>query len=168
MKAMVIYCSHTGITERIARRIAADFACPILKVEPDVVYGSFLSACKRVVSDRLKKQLPGAVTETPQLEGFDTIFIGYPIWAGDMPDFMQSFLRRCALSGKRIIPFATFRMTDIAASLDTLAALCPGAEILDPFNYGIMHRERYADWLEMVRADCAERDMEARWDAETE
>lgn len=79
MKAMVIYCSHTGITERIARRIAADFACPILKVEPDVVYGSFLSACKRVVSDRLKKQLPGAVTETPQLEGFDTIFIGYPI-----------------------------------------------------------------------------------------
>ena len=38
MKAMVIYCTKTGSTEKIAKRIAKDFNCPQLKVEADVVY----------------------------------------------------------------------------------------------------------------------------------
>lgn len=41
MKAMVIYCTKTGNTEKIAKRIAKDFNCPQLKVEADVVYGEF-------------------------------------------------------------------------------------------------------------------------------
>lgn len=153
MKAMVLYCSQTGITEKIAKRLAKDIGCPLLKIEPDVVYGGYLGSCVRVIADRLKKTLPGSVTPAPDLSDFDTVFLGYPIWAGDVPDFAQEFLARCDFAGKRVIPFATFRMTDIAGSLDTLARLCTGAEITDPFNYGVRRRDSYMEWLEAVTED---------------
>lgn len=153
MKAMVLYCSKTGITEKIAKKLAKDIGCPLLKIEPDVVYGGYLASCTRVVVDRLKKTLPGSVTPTPDLSDVDTVFLGYPIWAGDVPDFAREFLARCDFSGKRVIPFATFSLTDIAGSLDTLAKLCGGAEITDPFNYGVWRRDSYGEWLKAVTED---------------
>ena len=55
------------------------------------------------------------------------------------------------LKGKKVIPFATSKMTDMTASLDTLSAICEDAEVLQPFFYGVTKRDRYADWLEAVR-----------------
>ena len=57
----------------------------------------------------------------------------------------------CDLKGKKVIPFATSKMTDMTASLDTLSAICEDAEVLQPFFFGVMKRDRYADWIEAVR-----------------
>ena len=107
MNARVIYCSKTGSTEKIAKRIAKDFESPLLKVEADVLYGGFFSACARVVADRLQKNLPKSVTETPDVSGCDTLFLGFPIWWDDMPDYYKEFLGRLEADGKCLIPFAT-------------------------------------------------------------
>lgn len=164
MKPIIIYCSHTGTTEKIAKRIARDLQCEMIKVEPDVLYGSFVQTVKRVIMDQRNGVVPGFVTEIPDLKDYDTVITGYPIWAGDVPGFMQEFLKQCDLAGKRIIPFATSKMTDIAASLDTLAAIT-GAEVLEPFFYGVLKRENYGAWLQAVKAlpepaecECAEAD----------
>ena len=151
MNSIVIYCSQTGTTEKIAKKIGRDTGSALIKVEPDILYGSFFQTVKRVISDQRKGIVPGFVTDIPDLQDIDTVFVGYPIWAGDVPGFMQEFLKVCDLEGKKVIPFATSKMTDMTASLDTLAAICDGAPVLEPFFYGVMKRDRYADWLEAVK-----------------
>ena len=151
MNSIVIYCSHTGTTEKIAKKIGKDTGSALVKVEPDILYGNFVQTVRRVIADHRKGIVPGYVTDIPELGDVDTVFVGYPIWAGDIPEFMQEFLQACDFNGKKVIPFATSKMTDMTASLDTLSAICDGAEVLEPFFYGVTKRDRYADWLEAVR-----------------
>jgi hypothetical protein len=155
MKAMVIYCTKTGSTEKIAKRIAKDFNCPQLKVEADVVYGGFFSACARVVSDRLQKTLPKAVTETPEVSDCDILFLGFPIWWDDMPDYFREFLGRLDADGKRLVPFATSGRSDMSRAIETLRELFPNANICNPFHYGVFHRDNYLVWKDEVDEDAA-------------
>ena len=147
MKAMVLYCSKTGNTEKIAKRTARELGCPILKVEPDIVYGGFLSSCARVIGDRMKKETPGFVTEIPDISAYDTILAGYPVWAGGVPDYMAEFLKALDLAGKRVIPFATSALTETMATIPSLSAACPGAKIDHPFYYGVKRKDNYRAWL---------------------
>ena len=150
MNAIILYCSKTGNTEKIARKTAKVLGCPIVKVEPDILYGGFFSTCARVVGDRLKKEVPGFVTEVPDLTAYDTVLVGYPVWASSVPDYMQEFLKACDLEGKRVIPFATSMMTDISATIPGLAAVCPGAEITHPFYYGVNRKDNYQEWVKSL------------------
>ncbi len=151
MKAIVLYYSKTGTTAKIAKRICRDLGCPMVKVEPDVVYGGFLSSVKRVILDRKNHMLPGYVTDIPDLTKYDTVFVGYPVWAGGIPDHMAAFLEDCDLDGKRVVPFATFQFTDITGSLAKLQEICGDADIVFPFSYGVRKREDYGDWLMAVK-----------------
>ena len=153
MKSIVLYYSQTGNTEIIAKRIAKDFGAELLKIEPDIVYGGFLSSCVRVIGDRMRKDLPTYVTEIPDLTEYDTVFVGFPIWAADVPDFVQAFLKDCDLAGKRVIPFATSRMTGIEGAVDTLTVLCEGASVEHPFFFGVRKRDNYRAWLAEVTAE---------------
>lgn len=155
MNAMVIYCSKTGNTEKIAKRIALDFECPLLKVEADVLYGGFFSACARVIADRLQKNLPKSITETPDIENCDTLFLGFPIWWDDMPDYYKEFLGRLPADGKRLIPFATSGRSDMSRAIESLRALFPNAEIQNPFQYSVTQRDDYVLWKREVSEDEA-------------
>ena len=155
MNARVIYCSKTGSTEKIAKRIAKDFDSPLLKVEADVLYGGFFSACVRVVADRLQKNLPKSVTETPDVSDCDTLFLGFPIWWDDMPDYYKEFLGRLEADGKCLIPFATSGRSDMSRAIESLRELFPNAEIRNPFHYGITQRDDYALWKREISEDAA-------------
>lgn len=166
MKAIVLYCSLSGNTEKIARRIARDFQCDILKIEPDVVYGGFASAVVRVMRDRIRGDVPGSVTETPDLSAYDTVFIGFPIWYNSVPEFAQEFLMRCDLNGKRVFPFATSSASYITGAVNCLANICTGAEILKPFTYSVRHRDNFSDWeLDVTEACEEEEELEDAADA---
>lgn len=156
MKAVVLYYSQTGNTEIIAKKIAKDFSCELLKIEPDVVYGGFLSSCARVIGDRVRKDLPTYVTDIPDLTGIDTVFVGFPVWAGTVPDFVQAFLKDCDLDGKRIIPFATSKVTGIEGAVDTLTMICSGASVEHPFFYSPRKKDDYKAWRAAVTAAPAE------------
>lgn len=160
MKGIVLYCSLTGNTEKIAKRIARDFQCDILKIEPDIVYGGYLSAVVRVFTDKMAGDLPGSVTDTPDLSGYDTVFVGFPIWYGTVPEFAQEFLMRCDFNGKRLFPFATSSASDITKSVEKLAEICDGAEIMKPFTFSVMHRDNFSDWVLDVMEACEEEEPE--------
>ncbi len=165
MKAIVLYCSLSGNTEKIAKRIARDFKCDILKIEPDIVYGGYLSAVARVLRDRIRGEIPGSVTETPDLSAYDTVFVGFPIWYNSVPEFAQEFLMRCDLNGKRLFPFATSGASYITASVNCLADICTGAEILKPFTFSVSHRDNFEDWELCVAETCEE---EEKFEGEAE
>ena len=101
----------------------------------------------------MRKDLPTYVTEIPDLTEYDTVFVGFPIWAADAPDFVQAFLKDCDLAGKRVIPFATSKMTGIEGAVETLTMLCAGASVEHPFFFGVRKRDNYREWLAEVTAE---------------
>ena len=64
------------------------------------------------------------------LEQYDTILLGYPIWWGDLPMPLYTFLESCDLSGKTIIPFTVHGGSGFADTRETIARLQPGALVV--------------------------------------
>lgn len=90
------------------------------------------------------------------LDEYDTVFIGYPIWWNDMPMIMYTFLEYYDLSGKTIIPFCTHAGSGNAGTFSTIGNLQSGATVSSGFDvlgesaqndrYGV--REDVINWLE--------------------
>ena len=57
---------------------------------------------------------PAYVDSVPDLEGYDTIFIGAPVWWGDWPMILYTFFENTPLSGKTLIPFSTHAGSGLA------------------------------------------------------
>lgn len=151
MKAIVLYYSKSGTTEKLAERVCNDLECNKIKIEPAEKYGSYISAVLRVAKENRKHITPEFVTEIPNLTGYSVILLGYPIWYQDMPAFVTDFIRQCDLTGKTVIPFATFGTTGVKWSMKTLEGVCKGAEIKLPFDYGIMKKDNYCKWIENIQ-----------------
>ena len=153
LKPIVLYYSRTGHTEKLAQLITADLHGEIIRITPEKEreYRSFRSALRKVAGNRWHKEMKKSITPIPDLTRFDPVFIGFPIWAKDMPDFVADFVSHCDLKGKTVIPFATFGVTGIRGAMKTLSRICEGANIVMPFEDGTFRGGDYRKWRHEVR-----------------
>lgn len=148
MNSIIIYYSRSGNTEKIAKRLQSDLKnIPAIKIEPEEAYGNYIKSCIRVVKENRKKVTPKFTTPIPDLHEYDTVFIGFPIWAQDIPKFVQDFIRQCDIKGKTVIPFATYGMSGISRAKKTLNILFDGSQIKLPFGSGRFKKGNYGEWL---------------------
>ncbi len=135
---LVLYCSRTGNTERLARHIRTVLGCDLLEVEPELPYAEDYTA----MLERAREELaavaegvyPAVRTSVDDFSAYETVFAGYPIWYGSMAAPMQSFLHGHAakLAGKRIVLFATSGSSGMSASVGEARALCSGSDLSGP------------------------------------
>ena len=151
LKPIVFYYSRSGRTEKLAHLAAKEMRAEIMRIEPEYAYGSFSSSISRVIKERVRREHPRSSTPIPDLSRFDPIFVGYPVWANDLPEFIGDFLSRCDLEGKTVIPFATFAVSGMEKSLASVTAACKGAQILYPFEDGMLRGGDYRKWRLNVR-----------------
>lgn len=152
MKAIILYYSRSGNTEKIAERIHTDLACDILKIVPEEAYGNYVASCLRVMKERGTGVAPQFITDIPDLSAYDVIFLGYPVWAQDLPVFVAEFIKQCDVTGKTVIPFVTYGMTGISWTRKTLDKVCKGANILMPFESGVFKKGDYTKWLDNIKS----------------
>lgn len=151
MKAMIIYYSRSGNTEKIALQAQKDLQCEALKIIPEKAYGNYITSCLRVTKERKARVAPAFQTPIPNLQNCDVVLLGYPVWAQDLPGFVAAFISQCNLEGKTVIPFATYGMSGINWTLKHLTQLCFGAEIKYPFDSGTFKKGNYQMWIGQVR-----------------
>ena len=65
------------------------------------------------------------------MEDYDVVFLGYPIWWSDMPMAVYTFLESYDFSGKTIIPSCTHEGSDLSSTDSSIAEICTGADVLD-------------------------------------
>ena len=133
MKCAVIYYSKSGVTKKIAEKVKAAFDADIYSVEPEKPYGSYLSAVVRAGLEKLAGKPAALKTAAADFSSYDLVFIGFPVWYGTLPDFLQEYVRGAGIAGKRVIPFATAGANGKEGSLKTLKKLLPDSEITDYF-----------------------------------
>jgi putative NADPH-quinone reductase len=119
----------------------------IYAVKPEKAYGNYLSAVIRAGGELRRKETPALKTKPADFSAYDIIFIGFPVWYGSLPSFLQEYIKKSKISGKRVIPFATAGANGKESSLETLKKLLPECKITDYF-YTAMTKKADADaWL---------------------
>lgn len=159
---LVLYCSRTNNTERVAQQIQTTLDCDILEVEPQTAfesdYNAMLSRAQSELAAIRQGNYPAIKTSVESFGKYDIIFVGYPIWYGSMATPMQTFLHEHAtkLAGKRIALFATSGSSGISSSVSEAKGLCPGATFTETLLLtsstlsGIA--TRVTSWLELLGA----------------
>lgn len=156
MNATIIYFSNSGITEKLAMRIKKDTGADIIRVEPEKEYGGYAISIAKMIKEKITKSTRGFTNEIPDLSGYDTVFVGYPIWGSNVPQILLDFLKECDLSGKTVIPFSTAGASGIGKSLGKLKSTCYGAKIKYPYGVTRSKRGDYKGWMEKINDRSAE------------
>ena len=73
---------------------------------------------------------PTMKVDAPSLDGYDTIFVGFPIWWYVEPRIIDTFLESTDFAGKTIVPFATSGGSGLGKAPERMASLTPGATVL--------------------------------------
>ena len=151
MNCAVIYYSRSGVTKAIADKVAAAFDADMFFVEPEKAYGNYASSVIRVIGEKVGKKERLLKTPVSDFSAYDTVFIGFPVWAGTVPDFMQEYLRQADLSGKRVIPFATAGANGRESSLNAIKSLCPKSNVTDYFYTSMTKRADADTWIKGLK-----------------
>ena len=127
---LVIYFSRTGNTEKIAEYLIelTDADSYIIKAavpytDADIKYQD--DSCRANKEQNDKTVRPEIANPIESIESYDTIFLGYPIWWGQEPRIIDTFLESYDFSDKTVIPFCTSASSGIAASEKNIKALVP-------------------------------------------
>lgn len=133
---LIAYFSATGNTERIADHLDAILDADLYEIVPqepytsaDLNYNSSNSRAEQEINDPAAR--PAISGQVDNMEEYDVIFLGYPIWWGQAPKIVYTFLESYDLSGKTIVPFCTSASSGIGTSASGLHSLAPDANWLD-------------------------------------
>ncbi len=107
-KALVVYFSQSGNTEKVANFIKTATNGDIIELETVKEYPNDYDELLDYAQNEQKQNArPELKTKINNIEEYDVIFLGYPNWWGDMPMPLYTFLDQYDLSGKTIAPFVT-------------------------------------------------------------
>ena len=119
-----------GNTERVAEYIQKAVGGDLFEIKPVREYSaSYMTCIKEAQAEQRGNERPAVKAMPENLEGYDTIFIGYPNWWGTMPMFMFTVLDAFDWTGKTIVPFCTNEGSGLGSSERDIKASCPGATV---------------------------------------
>ncbi len=112
-----------GNTEVLAEAIANELGAPLFKIDTVKPYPADYYATTDQAKRELRENARPAIKEPlPNMEGVDTIVLGYPNWWGTVPMAVKTFLDAVDLSGVTIAPSAPTRVAALVAALATCVA----------------------------------------------
>ena len=124
-----------GNTQYIAEFIAGKTGAELFKIETVTPYPNGYDETTAIArQEQADNARPALSAHVENMDQYDIIFLGYPIWYGDMPMAMNTFLEEYDFSGKTIIPFSTHAGSGFGSSISTITRLCPNAVLLDGFS----------------------------------
>ena len=123
-RVAVIYFSATGTTGDVAKVISSETGAELIEIVPKKKYTSTDlnwndTGSRTSVECNDPKSRP-EIENTINVDNYDVIFLGYPIWWGDVPHIILTFMDTYKLDGKTVIPFCTSGGTGISESMNTL------------------------------------------------
>ena len=151
---LVAYFSATGTTRPLAEYAAEILNADLYEIVPaepytaeDLDYGNSDSRTTREQNDPdARPAISGAVEN---MEQYDTVLLGYPIWHGQAPRIISTFLESYDFTGKTIVPFCTSHSSGIGSSASALESLTSGAQWVDGQRFpGSASQDTVAQWVD--------------------
>ena len=134
-KILIAYFSASGVTARTAKEMAKAAGADLYEICPAEPY---TAADLNWMDQKSRSTLemndpacrPAIAAPAADLDQYDTVFVGFPIWWYQAPRIIETFLENYDFTGKTVIPFATSGGSGMGKTADILRTVCPAADIL--------------------------------------
>lgn len=135
-RKLVAYFSASGVTAKVAERLSEAIGADLYEIEPQVAYTKadldwMDKKSRSTIEMNDPASRPAISGKRDNMEVYDTIFVGFPIWWYVAPTIINTFLESYNLNGKTIIPFATSGGSGMGKTNEKLMPSCLGAKLLE-------------------------------------
>ena len=156
-KILVAYFSATGTTKKVAEKLAKATGENLFEIKPQVEYTSEdlnwndkKSRSSVEMNDEFSR--PEIENVVENIDDYDTVFVGFPVWWYIPPRIIQTFIEKHNLSGKKIITFATSGGSEIKGSTDFLKKNYSDLNIIEGKRFGWNESlESIGAWVEKIK-----------------
>ena len=155
-KSLVAYFSASGVTKKVATKLASAIGADIFEIVPKELYTSAdlnwmdkKSRSSVEMNDRNCR--PEISSKVDDMSKYDTVYVGFPVWWYREPSIIDTFMESYDFSGKTVIPFCTSGGSGLGDSAKNMQALASEAKVIDgkKFSSGVSEEElkKWADSL---------------------
>ena len=136
MKKLVSYFSATGTTKKLAQNLAEVLDADLFEIKPAIPYTEqdldwTDKNSRSSVEMKNPNSRPEILEKLSNIDEYDVIFVGFPIWWYVAPTIINSFLEQYDLKEKIIVPFATSGGSGMGQTNRVLEKSCKGAKLLE-------------------------------------
>ena len=150
---LIVYYSHSGNTEEVAKMIHKAVEGDIVKLRPADPYPrDYNSVVKQAKKEIQSGFLPKLMPHINDIVGYNNVFVGSPNWWSTIAPPVTSFLSQFDFAGKTIAPFGTHGGGGEGRMFSEIKKLCPGASVLKGFLcYGSsVGSEGISAWIKQI------------------
>ena len=135
-RKLVAYFSASGVTAKLAETLSEAIGADLYAIEAEVPYTkadlNWMNQNSRSsVEMKDPASRPAIAGKRDNMDEYDTIFVGFPIWWYVAPTIINTFLESYDFAGKTIIPFATSGGSGMGKMNEKLQPSCPGAKLVE-------------------------------------
>lgn len=152
-KILVAYFSWGGTTLRMAQQIAEQTGGTLFEIEPVIPYPTEYTPCTEVALEERDTDARPAIKNTVEdMESYDIVFIGCPVWWHTAPMIINTFTESYDLKGKIVVPFCTYASTYRDETLRKIVDLTPESTHLAGLGLtsGSVNSSNIATWLKNI------------------
>lgn len=155
-KILVAYFSASGVTAKVAEKLSKAIDADLYEIEPaepytkaDLNWMDKKSRSTVEMNDRSSR--PAIATKVDDMDQYDTVFVGFPIWWYREPSIIDTFMESYDFTGKKIVPFATSGGSGLGDSYKTMQALAPGAKVINGEKFTVsISEEKLKEWAKGI------------------
>ena len=134
-KALVAYFSASGVTAKLAARLADGIGADLFEIVPEIPYSkadlNWMNKKSRSSVEMNDRNCRPAISSVvDNMAQYDVVFVGFPVWWYREPSIIDTFMEAYDFSGKTIVPFATSGTSGIGDSGENMQKLAKGANVL--------------------------------------
>lgn len=135
-RKLVAYFSASGVTAKVAEKLSEAIGADLYAIEPEVPHTKadldwMDKKSRSTIEMNNPASRPAIAGKRDNMNDYDTVFVGFPIWWYVAPTIINTFLESYDLTGKTIIPFATSGGSDMGKTNEKLLPSCKGAKLLN-------------------------------------
>ena len=155
-KSLVAYFSATGTTMEAASKLAKAAHADLHEIVPAVPYTPADlnwrdKKSRSTLEMEDKSSRPAIANKVENMDQYDTVFVGYPIWWYIAPTIINTFLEQYDLTGKTIVPFFTSGGSGAGETMRYLRPSAPRANWVDPKNLNYMSESEMKSWVDSLK-----------------
>ena len=134
-KILVAYFSASGVTKKVAEKMAKATEADLFEIEPKQPYTradlNWMDKKSRSTVEMQDRNCRPAMAAKPDVSGYDVILVGFPVWWYREPSIIDTFMESADFIGKAVVPFCTSGGSGLGDSAANMQQLAPGAKVLD-------------------------------------
>lgn len=158
-KVLTAYFSASGVTAKVAERLAGEIGADLFEIEPEVLYTDADldwqdKRSRSTVEMNDRNCRPAIRSKVEDMSQYEVVFVGFPVWWYREPSIIDTFMEAYDFSGKTVVPFATSGGSGIGGSGKNMQDLAPGAKVAAGKRFasnvlGMELADWAAQWIQM-------------------